>query len=103
MNPQLAASAFKDPRMIQVMGVLMGIDMQGFARPGGSDEVPQGFEPSSPVPPTHLPPPLIIQHLPNPPLLANTSLLRRPHRSQLMHPCLGQERMTKRRRIRPKH
>ncbi|KAF8319256.1 uncharacterized protein EI90DRAFT_2683837 [Cantharellus anzutake] len=52
MNPQLAASAFKDPRMIQVMGVLMGIDMQGFARPGGSDEVPQGFEPSSPVPPT---------------------------------------------------
>lgn len=41
-----------DPRMIDVLGVLTGIDMQGFSRPEGSDELPPGVststEPSSP-------------------------------------------------------
>ena len=50
--PVLRHSAFNDPRLIQVMGVLMGIDMQAFSRPEGSNEMPQGFEPSSPIPPT---------------------------------------------------
>ncbi|QRV72649.1 stress-induced-phosphoprotein 1 [Ceratobasidium sp. AG-Ba] len=55
-NPRLAGSSFNDPRMIQVLGVLMGIDMQGFTRPEGSDEMPPGFNrpepgPSSPPPP----------------------------------------------------
>lgn len=42
-NPRLADSAIQDPRMIQVIGVLLGIDMQGFSRPEGSDELPPGF------------------------------------------------------------
>lgn len=29
-----------DPRMIDVLGALMGIDMQGFSRPEGSSEIP---------------------------------------------------------------
>ncbi|TFY60717.1 hypothetical protein EVG20_g7325 [Dentipellis fragilis] len=37
-NPQLANTALQgDPRMIDVLGVLMGIDMQGFTRPEDSD------------------------------------------------------------------
>lgn len=35
--------AFDDPRMIDVMGVAMGIDMHGFSRPEGSDELPPGI------------------------------------------------------------
>lgn len=31
-NPNLASSALQDPRMIQVLGVLMGVDMEGFSR-----------------------------------------------------------------------
>lgn len=44
--------AFNDPRMIDVMGVVMGIDMQGFSRPEGSDELPPGLarEDQSPSP-----------------------------------------------------
>jgi stress-induced-phosphoprotein 1 len=38
-NPALASSAFSDPRMISVLGVLMGIDMQGFS----GDEVPPEY------------------------------------------------------------
>lgn len=34
--------------MIDVLGVAMGIDMQGFSRPEGSDELPPGATPSSP-------------------------------------------------------
>lgn len=34
--------------MIDVLGALMGIDMQGFARPEGSDEVPEGVSTSDP-------------------------------------------------------
>lgn len=55
-NPQLANSLLsQDPRMISVLGALMGIDMEGFARPEGSDELPAGYQkadaPSSPPPP----------------------------------------------------
>ena len=42
-NPQLAGNSFNDPRMISVLGVLMGIDMQAFAREEGSDELPPGL------------------------------------------------------------
>ncbi|KAG8821708.1 Hsp90 cochaperone [Serendipita sp. 399] len=52
-NPQLAGNAFNDPRMISVLGVLMGIDMQGFAREEGSDELPPGLrKDTSPPKPT---------------------------------------------------
>ena len=45
-NPQLAESALNaDPRMIDVLGALMGIDMQGFSREEGSDELPPGVRP----------------------------------------------------------
>jgi stress-induced-phosphoprotein 1 len=43
-NPKDAMTAFQDPRMIQVMGVLMGIDLQAFERPEGSDELPENLE-----------------------------------------------------------
>lgn len=43
-NPNEAMTAFQDPRMIQVMGVLMGIDLQAFERPEGSDELPENLE-----------------------------------------------------------
>ena len=63
-NPQLAQSLLSgDPRMIDVLGALMGIDMQGFNRQEGSDEVPPGMPsasspPTSPSPSTtHAPPP----------------------------------------------
>lgn len=43
-NPKEAGMAFQDPRMIQVMGVLMGIDLQAFERPEGSNELPGDLE-----------------------------------------------------------
>jgi stress-induced-phosphoprotein 1 len=47
-NPQLAQSLLSsDPRMIDVLGALMRIDMQGFSRPEGSDELPPGVPPSA--------------------------------------------------------
>ncbi|CAL1702062.1 unnamed protein product [Somion occarium] len=55
-QPKLAQSFLSsDPRMINVLGVLMGIDMQGFEREAGSEELPPGFKkspeaPSSPPP-----------------------------------------------------
>jgi stress-induced-phosphoprotein 1 len=49
-NPRLAGNAFNDPRMISVLGVLMGIDMQGFARDEGSDELPPGLKKTEPSP-----------------------------------------------------
>jgi stress-induced-phosphoprotein 1 len=45
-----------DPRMIDVLGALMGIDMQGFSRPEGSDEVPPGVPGSAASPPSSPPP-----------------------------------------------
>ncbi|PPQ77277.1 hypothetical protein CVT25_010859 [Psilocybe cyanescens] len=55
-NPRMADSALQDPRMIDVLGALMGIDLQATTRPEGSDEMPEGFQkpqatPSSPPPP----------------------------------------------------
>ncbi|PWN32588.1 TPR-like protein [Meira miltonrushii] len=43
-NPDKAMTAFQDPRMIQVMGVLMGIDLQAFERPEGSNDLPENLE-----------------------------------------------------------
>jgi len=61
-NPQMLD--LSDPRMIDVFGVLSGIDMQGFSRPEGSDEMPPGMSstessspPSKPSPATSPPPP----------------------------------------------
>ena len=52
-NPQLAQTLIgSDPRMIDVLGALMGIDMQGFSRPDGSDEVPPGVPKSAASPPS---------------------------------------------------
>ncbi|KAF8639926.1 hypothetical protein AX17_001176 [Amanita inopinata Kibby_2008] len=52
-NPSLAQGALQDPRMIDVLGALMGIDMQGFSRPEGSDELPPDLqaEPATPQSP----------------------------------------------------
>ncbi|KAF9042580.1 hypothetical protein BDZ89DRAFT_270490 [Hymenopellis radicata] len=55
-NPRLADSVLAggDPRMIDVLGALMGIDMQGFSRPEGSEDLPEGYSkaetPSYPPP-----------------------------------------------------
>ncbi|PSS36858.1 hypothetical protein PHLCEN_2v1286 [Hermanssonia centrifuga] len=44
-NPKLGESLLsQDPRMIDVLGVMMGIDMQGFSREEGSDELPPGVK-----------------------------------------------------------
>ncbi|KAG6820167.1 hypothetical protein H0H93_004430 [Arthromyces matolae] len=55
-NPQLAQGALEDPRMIDVLGVALGIDMQGFSRPEGSDELPPGVSPQTQTQ-TQSPPP----------------------------------------------
>ncbi|KAF8204836.1 activator of Hsp70 and Hsp90 chaperone [Pholiota molesta] len=47
-NPKLADSALQDPRMIDVLGVLMGIDIQASTRPEGSNEMPEGFQQQPP-------------------------------------------------------
>jgi stress-induced-phosphoprotein 1 len=50
-NPAMADSALQmDPRMIDVLGVAMGIDLQGFSRNEGSDDLPPGVSPQSPPP-----------------------------------------------------
>lgn len=36
--------------MIDVLGALMGIDLQGTTRPEGSDELPEGFRREPPTP-----------------------------------------------------
>ncbi|KAJ6510250.1 activator of Hsp70 and Hsp90 chaperone [Mycena vitilis] len=64
-NPALADSAMQDPRMIDVIGALMGINMQGFSRPEGSDEMPPGFS-SSPPPASSPPPPAASSSKPPP-------------------------------------
>lgn len=48
-NPGAAMAALQDPRMIQVMGVLMGIDLQTFERPEdaqGSEAAPKEEKPA---------------------------------------------------------
>ncbi|KAF8450887.1 activator of Hsp70 and Hsp90 chaperone [Boletus edulis BED1] len=48
-NPQLADAALSlDPRMIDVLGVALNINMQGFSREEGSDELPPGLRKTSP-------------------------------------------------------
>lgn len=48
-----------DPRMIDVLGALMGIDMQGFSRPEGTEDLPEGLSarPTSPPKPSPASPP----------------------------------------------
>ncbi|KAF5363317.1 hypothetical protein D9756_000587 [Leucocoprinus leucothites] len=51
-NPALAQNALQDPRMIDALGVLMGIDIQAQTRPEGSSEgAPPQQEPRIPTPP----------------------------------------------------
>jgi STI1 domain len=76
-NPQLAEGLLSgDPRMIDILGVLMGIDMQGFSREEGSDELPPGVakdarssptSPSSSSQPKPTPPPQASTSTPTPP------------------------------------
>ncbi|KAH7343514.1 chaperone [Rhizoctonia solani] len=58
-NPSLAGNSFNDPRMIAVLGALMGVDLQGSTRPEGSNEMPPGFgsPPPSARPGPSSPPP----------------------------------------------
>ncbi|KAF9569448.1 TPR-like protein [Agrocybe pediades] len=49
-NPALASSALQDPRMIDVLGALMGIDIQATERPEGSNDMPEGVR-ETPTPP----------------------------------------------------
>ncbi|KAG1780400.1 chaperone [Suillus placidus] len=56
-NPALADSALQsDPRMIDVLGVAMGIDMQGFSREDDFDGLPPGFKLPPPRSRTRRPP-----------------------------------------------
>lgn len=55
-NPSLGADAFSDPRMIQVIGVLMGVDLQAFDRPEGTADA-GAFDPSNPEASAPPPPP----------------------------------------------
>jgi len=50
-SPRLANNALQDPRMIDVLGALMGIDLQASTRPEGSDELPSDIQKDSPSPP----------------------------------------------------
>ena len=50
-NPSLAESMLSgDPRLIDVLGVLMGIDIQGFTREEGSNDLPEGLRKAEPEP-----------------------------------------------------
>ena len=75
-NPKLAETAFQaDPRMIDVLGALMGIDMRGFAREEGSDELPPGVSPDQVFeqPPAASSPPPRTAPAPSPPQPAASS------------------------------
>lgn len=79
-NPQLAQSLIgSDPRMIDVLGALMGIDMQGFSRPEGSDEVPPGV-PKSAASPSSSPPP---SARPTPSSAASSSKVHEPEDAKM--------------------
>lgn len=49
-SPTPSPDIFQDTRMIQVMGVLMGVDLQTFERPEGSDELPENLKKAEPQP-----------------------------------------------------
>ncbi|KAJ8086119.1 Hsp90 cochaperone [Marasmius tenuissimus] len=56
-NPSMAGTLFDDPRMIEAMGVLMGVDLSASTRPEGSgDEPPRPASPPSPPASTSAPP-----------------------------------------------
>ncbi|KAH9918139.1 activator of Hsp70 and Hsp90 chaperone [Fomitopsis serialis] len=76
-NPSLAQGALNDPRMIDVLGALMGIDMQGFSREEGSDELPPGYQKAEPEP-TPAPKPTS----PPPQPAASSSKAREPPKSE---------------------
>jgi stress-induced-phosphoprotein 1 len=66
-NPRLAESALgSDPRMIDVLGALMGIDMQGFSRDEGSEDLPSGFSQASPSAASSSAPPPASKPTPKP-------------------------------------
>ncbi|RXW15996.1 hypothetical protein EST38_g9864 [Candolleomyces aberdarensis] len=50
-NPRLASDALQDPRMIEVLGALMGVDMSATTREEGSNDLPEGFKESPASPP----------------------------------------------------
>ncbi|KAF7354931.1 Heat shock protein sti1 [Mycena sanguinolenta] len=56
----------QDPRMVDVLSVLMGIDMQRFTRPEGSDEMLSSISTSSPPPASSPPPPAASSSKPPP-------------------------------------
>ncbi|KAG7096593.1 hypothetical protein E1B28_004012 [Marasmius oreades] len=63
-SPGLTGNLFEDPRMIEAMGVLMGVDLSATTRPEGSgNESPQ---PSSPPPPEPQPSPSTSKPAPPP-------------------------------------
>ncbi|KAK7696578.1 hypothetical protein QCA50_001236 [Cerrena zonata] len=67
-NPKFAESLLgSDPRMINVLGVLMGIDIQGFSRDEGSDELPPGLQKDTPPPQSQSPPPAASSSRPSAP------------------------------------
>ena len=66
-NPKLAESLLgSDPRMINVLGVLMGIDIQGYSRPEGSDDLPPGLQKDTPSSPPPQPTPAASSSKPEP-------------------------------------
>ncbi len=60
-------SALQDPRMIDVLGALMGIDIQAGTRPEGSSEIPEGVEIPSEEPTPSRPSPKQTERTPAPP------------------------------------
>ncbi|PPQ77454.1 hypothetical protein CVT24_009914 [Panaeolus cyanescens] len=68
-NPRMAESALQDPRMIDVLGALMGIDIQASTRPEGSEDLPEGFRADSSAS-TSTPPPQSTPKPPAPPAAA---------------------------------
>jgi len=60
--------------MISVLGVLMGIDMQGFAREEGSNEMPPGFNAAPSSPPTSPPPTASSSSRPSQPPAEDTKM-----------------------------
>lgn len=45
---QPSPDIFQDTRMIQVMGALMGVDLQAFERPEGSEQLPENLKKADP-------------------------------------------------------
>ena len=54
---QPSPDLFQDTRMIQVMGALMGVDLQAFERPEGSEELPENLKKADTAQPASQPAP----------------------------------------------